>query len=189
MSLQLLAQQAAGNGGGNDWALILGLVFFGVAVLLFALELFVPTGGLLGVLCAVAAIASILSFFRYDASWGIGALAAYLVLTPITLIFVFKLWLHSPLAERMILGGRAEAIDASSEDSMIASERARLERLGQLRQLIGAQGVTVTALRPIGTVRIDGRRIDAMAEAGVIEPGTPITVTEVYDNQIKVRVS
>jgi hypothetical protein len=36
-------------------------------------------------------------------------------------------------------------------------------------------------------VRVGGRRIDAMAESGVIPAHTPVVVTDVYDNQIKVR--
>ena len=47
--------------------------------------------------------------------------------------------------------------------------------------------MTETALRPVGTVRIKGRRTDGMAEAGVIEANTPVVVTDIYDNQIKVR--
>jgi membrane-bound serine protease (ClpP class) len=49
------------------------------------------------------------------------------------------------------------------------------------------RGVAVTALRPVGTIKIEGRRVDAMAESGVIESGTNIVVVDVYDNQIKVR--
>ena len=59
--------------------------------------------------------------------------------------------------------------------------------MAEFRELIGLQGVTITSLRPVGKVRIEGRRIDAMAETGIIEADTPIVVVDVYDNQIKVR--
>ena len=39
----------------------------------------------------------------------------------------------------------------------------------------------------MGTIKIEDRRIDGMAESGTIEAGTPVIVTDVYDNQIKVR--
>jgi membrane-bound ClpP family serine protease len=58
-----------------------------------------------------------------------------------------------------------------------------------MRQLIGARGVAVTMLRPVGTVKIEGRRIDALAENGYIESGSPIVVTDVQDNQVKVRAA
>ena len=54
-----------------------------------------------------------------------------------------------------------------NEEGGVAAEFARRERLAQLRELIGAEGKTVTALRPVGVVKIGGERIDALAETGV----------------------
>jgi membrane-bound ClpP family serine protease len=53
---------------------------------------------------------------------------------------------------------------------------------------VGAEGVVVSPLRPVGVVRIGDARYDALAEAGLIEPGARVRVSEVYDNQIKVRM-
>jgi hypothetical protein len=115
------------------------------------------------------------------------SLALYIVLGPIVGVFGFKLWINSPLGRRMILGGDDPTLGDPDADPTGLAQRARLERLAQLKDLIGARGVSVTPLRPVGTVKIDGQRIDAMAESGVIDTGTPIVVTDVYDNQIKVR--
>ena len=101
--------------------------------------------------------------------------------------FVFKFWLHSSAAKWMILGGNAD-IDDTSEVASIASEQARALRTQELRELIGVRGVTITALRPVGKIRIEGRRIDAMAESGTIDANSNIVVVDVYDNQIKVRL-
>jgi membrane-bound ClpP family serine protease len=98
---------------------------------------------------------------------------------------MFKFWLHSPMARLMILGG-SEVQDTEGEGG-VETELDRRERLSELQELIGLSGVTITALRPVGTVRIEGRRVDAMAETGVIEADTPIVVCDIYDNQIKVR--
>ena len=49
-------------------------------------------------------IGSIVFFFRYNAGVGVVALISYAVLTPILLVFVFRLWVQSPLAKRMVLG-------------------------------------------------------------------------------------
>ena len=180
--LLVLAQDASAN----DAYLVWGFVLMAVTVALLFLELFVPSGGLIGMLAGVAAIGSVVAFFKYDDTAGLVATAAYLILTPIAGVFVFKYWLNSPLGKRMILGGNEEPADPDADPADIA-EQARRERLAQLRQLIGARGVTVTPLRPVGTVKINDQRIDAMAETGVIDAGTPVIVTDVYDNQIKVR--
>lgn len=183
MTTMLLAQSAAGGGEGY---LVYGFALLAATIVLLFLELFVPSGGLIGMLAGVAAIASVVAFFQFSATAGLLAAGGYLVLTPIAGIFVFKYWLNSPLARRMILGGDQEPTDPDANPSDVA-EQARRERLAHLRGLIGARGLTVTPLRPVGTVKINDQRLDAMAESGVIDAGVPIVVTEVYDNQIKVR--
>jgi len=84
----------------------------------------------------------------------------------------------------MILGGVVE------EDSDIAKQESRARQeanVAPLHALVGKEGETVTVLMPIGTVRIEGERLDAMAETGSIEANCKIVVIEVYDNQVKVR--
>jgi membrane-bound ClpP family serine protease len=178
---------ASAGGDGGETYLLFGFLLLGIALVLLFIELFVPSGGLIGVLAGVASIGSIVAFFKYDTTWGVVASASYVILGPIIGVFAFKLWLNSPLAKGMILGGTDPANLDLDEDSAMSAQHARQERLAQLRQLVGAQGAAVTPLRPVGTVRINGQRIDAMAESGVIDAGTPIVVTDVYDNQIKVR--
>jgi membrane-bound ClpP family serine protease len=186
--MSLLAQMATGAANtGNEKFLVFGFALLGALILLIALELFVPSGGLIGMLAGVAAVGSIIAFFAYDTTWGVVALCSYLILGPIIGIFGFRLWLNSPLAKNMILGGPDSDGSESDDDSPMSAEHARQERLAQLRQMIGARGTTVTPLRPVGTVKINGQRIDAMAENGVIDAGMQVVVTEVYDNQIKVK--
>ncbi len=191
MLTSLLAQAApaqAADTGGNDIYLIWGGLLVASAIVLFLLELFVPSGGLIGILAGVAAIGSILSFFMYDQTIGFISLGLYLVLGPIVTIAVFKFWLNSPLGKSMVLGGTTSVDEAGeSADQLTGGEIARLQRTEKLRALIGIEGKTVTALRPVGVVKIEGQRVDALAETGIIEANTPVVVTEVYDNQIKVR--
>lgn len=186
-----MAQLGSGTGpasGDNEAALIWAVLLLAVSVVLLFLELFVPSGGLISVLAGVSALVSILAFFRYDTTWGLVATGIYVVLGPIGIVYGFKWWINSPIGRRMILHGPndVDSLDADAPEAM-SLEHARQQRTAQLRQLIGARGVAVTMLRPVGTVKIEGQRLDAMAEAGMIESGTPIVVTDVYDNQVKVR--
>ncbi len=186
--MSVLLAQAANVATGNDPALWWGIVLFAAALVLLAVELLVPSGGLIGLLCGVAAISSVVAFFRYDTNVGIAAAVLYVVLTPFLLVFVFKIWVNSPIARRMILIGKDEVSSESDEEAVRESERARAERLARIRELVGAEGTTVTDLRPVGFVTINGQRMDGMAESGIIEADTPVVVTDVYDNQVKVRV-
>jgi membrane-bound serine protease (ClpP class) len=186
MTAMLTLATSADPATANDAYFLWGCILFGVAVVLLFLELLVPSGGLIGVLCGVAAVASVVAFFQYDPTWGVVAALGYIVLSPIALVFVFKLWLNSPIAKLMILGDSAPA-EHSKEDAARASDEERRRRLAELKQLIGDEGVSETALRPVGTVSINGQRLDGLAESGIIEANTPIVVTDVYDNQVKVR--
>lgn len=185
MMILTVAQQAQATG--DSTYLIWAGALLGVALVLMFIELFVPSGGLIGVMAAIAAIGSLVAFFKYDTTWGMAMTAAYIILAPVAIIGIFKLWLSSPIAKRMILGGREDGTSAPTEENAVAAEHARHQRNAVLRQLIGAEGITITSLRPVGTVRINDQRIDALAESGVIDANTPIVVTDIYDNQIKVR--
>ncbi len=184
----MLAQNAAATTtGGDEIYLVWGFLLLAAALGLLFLEFLIPSGGLIGMLCGVSAVGSVVSFFMYDTMWGVVAACAYVILTPIVLVFFFKIWISSPLAKRMILTGHTESTDPADDDSEEEVEQQRRKRHAELQQLVGVEGVTVTALRPVGVVKIQGQRVDAMAESGVIEANVPIEVTDVYDNQIKVK--
>lgn len=176
-----LAQQAADPNGSY---LIFGALLMGGAFVLLFIELFVPSGGLIGILAGIAAIGSIVCFFLYDQTVGFISLGLTVVLGPVLITLMFKFWLNSAMGRGIILGGDASP---STEESFHASEYARQQRAAALRQLIGAEGKTMTACRPIGVVRINDERLDALAETGVIDANVTVVVTEVYDNQVKVR--
>lgn len=182
----LLATSNAAATTGSDSYILWGAVLFGVALVLIVVELFVPSGGLIGVLAGTSLIGSVVAFFMYDSSWGIGSVLIYIVIVPIFIVFMFKYWMNSPVGRRLVLGGEDPTF-TDPEGATDLSEQQRRERASQLDVLVGAEGVAVTALRPVGTIRIGDQRVDGMAESGVIEAGARIVVTNTYDNQIKVR--
>lgn len=53
----------------------------------------------------------------------------------------------------------------------------------------GAAGVAVTALKPVGTIDIDGRHIQAISEGGFILAGTGVRVVRVQGNNVFVRMT
>lgn len=179
----LLASTASGDSTFLLWGLALGAI----AILLFVAEIFIPTGGLIAVICVFCVVGSVVLLFKHDASWGMAGMAAYCVLAPIALVFGLKLWSQSPLARRLILGAEEDDDEQSSEAGAASADRVRKERIAALAALIGVEGRAVTPLRPVGFVVVDGRRIDALAEGPAIDPDTPVIVVDVIDNQVKVR--
>lgn len=185
--LMVLATTAAA-GDGSPFLLLLGLGLALAAVACFVLELFVPSGGLLSLACAGCVIGSTAAFFFYSPMMGFAAAAVYCVLSPMLLIVGLRIWSQSPIARRLILGAVDDA-DPDDEEAMVRAEETRSRRRSELQVLLGAEGVAVTPLRPVGFVAIAGRRVDALAEGNVIDSGTRVVVVEILDNQLKVRAA
>ncbi len=164
----------------EEGLLLLGLGLIAASLLLIVVEVFVPSGGLIAITAGIAALVGVISLFRYDPWWGLMGLVALMVIGPAALGFALKVWPNTPLGRRMLLG------DMTEEQIEAERQKERSER-DALHALVGAEGVAMTDLRPVGAVRIEGTRYDALAEVGVIAAGTKVRVTKVEFNQIKVR--
>jgi len=185
----LLAQGPAGPGASDEpnaallfWAAVLGAA----AVVIIAIELIVPSGGLLALAAGACVVASIVACFMHSTAAGLLSLGVYFILGPIAGWFVFRWWLESPLGRRFVLSAEVARVAPENESGEAARDTPGSYN-EDLRALIGIEGEAVTPLRPVGTVRIMDERFDALAEAGSIAAGARIIVTDVYDNQVKVR--
>ena len=154
----------------------------GLVALMFVLllvELFLPTGGVLGITALVAGLAGVVCLFRYDAAWGFSGLLASIVLLPAFAAFAFRIWPQTPMGRR-IIGAPTDEEDAA-------------RRLGELRErqrlasLVGKEGLVLTSLRPVGVIEIDGVRYDALAETMLVQAGRRVRVVLADGSQIKVR--
>ena len=54
-------------------------------------------------------------------------------------------------------------------------------------ELLGAEGIAATTLRPAGTAEINGKRVDVVTDSEYIEHGKPIVVTAVEGMRVVVR--
>ncbi|MFZ4721950.1 MAG: hypothetical protein ACOYMI_02230 [Phycisphaerales bacterium] len=156
--IELLAQ--ATPAGGLDTALIAGFALFGLALVLAALELVVPSAGVIAMLCALCILAGVVSFFVHSMLWGLASLAFALGGAPFAIGYGLRLWSTTPLARRAVLSTELEAAHAPRVPP------------------VGARGTAVTDMRPVGRVEIDGRTIEAIAEGGFIEAGSALAVAE-----------
>jgi membrane-bound serine protease (ClpP class) len=179
--IELIAQTNPGNSSPIIWAFI----FIGIALVLFFVEVFIPSAGLIALLGALSIIASLIAFFMHDINTGLIASGVYIIFGPILAWIGFRIWAASPLAKRMVLGGIVEEDEEEAKQRFSAKQE---EKRAELQSLVGKQGTTITVLRPIGVVRIGGKRVDAMSETGSIEANVAIEVVSANDNQIKVRI-
>jgi len=164
---------------GDDVA-IWSLVFFAVALLLFFLEIFFPSGGILGVLSAGCVLTGIVLLFRVDTTYGVVASIVTIVSLPFLFALAMKIWPNTPIGRAMILHATASG-DAGTGEATAARMRA-------LSSLVGQVGEAKSELRPIGQCVIDGERRECLAVGGMIPAGEKVRVIAADGIQIKVRV-
>ena len=149
--------------------LILGLTLMG-ALLIFV-ELFIP-GMVAGICGAIALLAAIvLSYANYGAEKGNAMLAVVLLAS----VVFFAWWMRAFFQSR--LGRRWTLQETVPQDP-------NPQRFSGLENQLGR---ALTSLRPAGTALVDGRRIDVIAESGLIEAGEPVRVVRVEGPKVVVR--
>lgn len=153
-----------------DWITITVLIIAGLVLL--ALEVYVP-GFILGSIgVMLLAAAGWLCYRSYGASTTmlVGILEVALALG---IVFAALKWFPETAAgRRMILAKTQTGVRAQTE---------------RPQDWIGREGVAHTMLRPTGVAMVDGKRLDVVAESGMIERGSAIRIVAVQDNRLLVR--
>lgn len=188
LAVVFLASYVAGLSGHEP------LLFFGLGVLLVALELvFWHTAGFLGVggvalmlLSLVWSMADLWPHEPLSVAWSADAfarpllnvaagLAIALVLFGAVLRFLPKGWVWDRLVVQSASSGVAQVAGGAAGEAT------------GLSAVVGRRGVAVTALRPAGQVEVDGRRYEAKVDVGVIDRGAAVVVTGYSDFALMVE--
>lgn len=156
------------------WAV--GLMLIGIA--LIVLEIFIPSGGILGFLAFSAVLAAVIMAFQYSGTTtGLAFSGFAVVALPLAVMLSLK-WLPNTAIGRRLL------LISDDEDTEQADEAARL------RELIGEIGVAKSLMLPGGTVQVNRRNYDAVSEGGMpIEPNQAVEVVQVRHERLVVRPS
>jgi membrane-bound serine protease (ClpP class) len=152
-----------------NWTLYLALLVAGI--LLVGLEIFVP-GGVLGVLGGLCLVGAIVVGFQMSPT------AGWLGLIVAVLGTAGGLWLWIRIVPKTRLGQQL-TLSADGKDFKAPSETRK--------QWLGREGIAQSDLRPSGIARIDGQRVDVVAEGAWIPAGTPIRVVAVDGIRVTVR--
>jgi membrane-bound ClpP family serine protease len=153
------------------------VLLIGVGLALILLEVFVPSGGALGLLSVLALAAGVVAaFLEQGALVGLGVLAGTVVAVPAVLVVAFRWFPATPLGRRVL--------PPAPEPEEVLPDIA--ERL-RLRALIGRQGQTTSDLLPWGTAEFDGDSFDAVSEGGPLGPGTAVEAIAVQGRAVMVR--
>jgi membrane-bound serine protease (ClpP class) len=143
-----------------------------VGFLMLAAEVFVPgmVLGLLGGLCLSGAV--IVAFINYDAVTGSIVFAGVCVLTVAGFLGWLAAFPHTAIGRKIMLQkSHAKGVGERASPS----------------ELLGAQGRSLTPLRPAGTAVIGGRKVDVVAESDFIARDESIVVVREEGLRIVVR--
>ncbi len=150
-----------------------------VALVLVAMEILTPSFGLLsmGALLAMA-----------GAVW----VAASMINTMTAIFLIIALVIGVPgyvfgmlkFLPKTRWGGKIFLAPAGGAEDW---EGSGVPESRDFEKYVGAHGVAVTALRPSGAVRIDGKRLVAVAEGGLISSGSRVHVVRAEDMSLVVR--
>ncbi len=148
--------------------LVYAILCFAVAFSLFAIDVFVPSGGIISIIGAIAALGGIVFFFLFNQLLGLVVLIACLVAIPFAFEAMSKILPRTFMAHRES-GTRLTGNDDSKKEG-----------------LVGAVGEAMTDLHPVGTCRIKGERVECLANDGVIRAKAKVRVVSADGMQIKV---
>ena len=150
-------------------------VFLILGLLLLIVEVFIPSGGFIGISSIFCLVLCLWYAFAQSLGLGVTFMVIDLVALPLTAGLAFSLWSRTPLGRRFFLKPPApEEIEVSHADH-------------HLESLVGQVGRTLTPLRPCGHVEIDGQRADALAEEGFLPAAATVRVLRVRSGQVVVR--
>ena len=160
-------------------ALLWVVVLLVVGLCVMVLEVFVPSGGILGFLSITAIVAAIATaFLEQGPTAGMTVLAVAVVAVPVVLSLAFRWFPETPLGRRVLPPppNAAEMLpDASGRQ--------------HTREMVGRSGRTVIALLPWGSVEFEGEQLDAVSESGPIEAGVAVEAVGAQGRALIVRRS
>ncbi len=152
-----------------DNNLILPLILQLAGAIVIIAEIILPSGGLLSILAIGLFGYSLYAVFTtISPSAGLAFIIADAIVIPAIIIIGLKFLAKSPATLKTTL----------SKDDGVISQSPDLEKY------IGMEGIALTDLRPAGTARIDGNRLDVVSRGEYIDKATEIIVHSVTGNQI-----
>jgi membrane-bound serine protease (ClpP class) len=156
--------------------LLVAFVLIGLGAVALVGEFFFPTGGLLLVV-ALVLFAGAVGYIWYAGTQTEATVAAvgFCVGVPAMGWGLVQAWKSLALKR---------GLDPDAAGGTITQA---VPELSELDALKGQTGKTVTPMRPSGTVLLGGRRVDAITEGVMLDPGVWVRCVEVKAGRVIVR--
>lgn len=151
-----------------EWTTVLSLILLGISLVVIEI-VFVPGTTVVGIIGFGLSIVGVVLSFRYFGTT-IGSTTATVTAlgSGVILYFTFKSNAWGRFASKATMASRVNE-----------------EELRDLTE--GAEGITVSALRPIGKAELNGKVYEVKSFGGYLETGTRIKVMRIQANQVIVE--
>lgn len=156
--------------------LIWGMALIAATLVLVVIEIFVPSAGVIGSLAAICGLCGVVCLSFHDWRWGLGSGLLLLILVPLIIAFGLRIMPSTPFGRKLIHGETGTPVAVLDPDAP-----------NPYQHLVGQEAEVITDLRPVGQIRVQGVKHDALSEVAFISAGTRVRVTSVQDQQIRVR--
>ena len=150
-------------------------LFLCLAFVVAVLEVFIPSGGVFGVLAVGLLITSIVFAFQGGVIFGSLYTFSVCLFVPVFIWYALRLWPKTWIGRQILL--------TPETDPALAPNDA----LSMLKQLIGKQGLAKSKMLLGGLIEIEGSRYSAVSDAEPIDIGEPISVIRIEGTSIIVR--
>ncbi|MEX0653799.1 MAG: hypothetical protein WD534_13610 [Phycisphaeraceae bacterium] len=195
LTLAQAAQQQPTQPADDTNFVVWGIVLIAIAVALFMVEIFVPSGGIIGIASATALIGGIICLFLDSAALGLVGATVALFALPFAVGFAIKLWPNTPIGRALTLQPpqwqqRAANDDEDEDDPDAARPAVDRPTARSVNGLTaGMRGRAMSHLRPVGTCLFDGKREECLAIGSTIDAGTPVRIVSIDGMHVKVKAA
>ncbi len=156
------------------WLVFAVFLYFACAALIIA-EVFVPSGGIISLFALACVIGGAAIFFRHSSTAGWIGVVIAIIMIPSTLVFAYRIFPKTRFGKSVTLTPperqKGDAIPDTDE----------------LGEMLGAVGVVLTPLRPVGMCDFSGQRLECVAEGGYVDKDKEVKVINVESTQLTVR--
>jgi len=150
-------------------------LFLCLAFIVAVLEVFLPSGGIFGVLAVGLLIASIVCAFQVGILFGSIYTFFVCLLVPIFIWYALCLWPKTWIGRQILLTPETDPALCPNEG------------LQALKQLVGKHGLAKSKMLLGGLIEIEGARHSAVSDAEPIDAGEPVSVIRLEGTSIIVR--
>lgn len=158
------------------WWLVFAVFLYLACAALIVAEVFVPSGGLISICALACLIGGIAIFFHHSNTVGLVGMGVAVVMIPSVLIIAYKIFPKTRFGKSVTLAPPERQQGDAVPDTV------------ELKNMLGAVGLVITPLRPVGMCDFSGRRIECVAESSYVNKGKKVKVIRVQSTQLTVRV-